>query len=65
MTTVKELRMKTGLSQSKFAAKYHLQTTTLQHWEQGVARTPESILYLLERVISFDLKDASSHASSS
>jgi DNA-binding transcriptional regulator YiaG len=57
MPTIKELRQKTGLSQNKFAQKYHIHTTTLQHWEQGVSKTPETILYLLERVIDYETID--------
>lgn len=49
---IKELRQLTGLSQSKFAAKYHLNKYSLQEWEQGRNKTPESILHLLTRVIT-------------
>ena len=51
--TIVELRKKTGLSQSKFAQKYHIQVATLQHWEQGVSKTPETILYLLEELMKY------------
>lgn len=49
--TIKELRSLTGLSQSKFAKKYDLNIWTLQEWEQGRTRTPECVLFLLERLI--------------
>lgn len=49
--TIKELRSLTGLSQSKFANKYNLNLWTLQEWEQGRTRTPECVLFLLERLI--------------
>jgi len=58
--TIKELRTITGLSQSKFALKYHINLTNLHNWEQGVYRTPETVLYLLERLITeVDYKEAS------
>ena len=50
--TIKELRRLTGLSQSKFAEKYHLNKYSLQEWEQGRRKTPEFLLYLLERIIT-------------
>ncbi|MBR4515199.1 MAG: helix-turn-helix domain-containing protein [Lachnospiraceae bacterium] len=52
--TIKELRMKTGLSQSQFAKKYKFTTKQVQSWEQGWRNTPEYVLYLLERVIDLD-----------
>lgn len=58
--TIKELRTITGLSQSKFALKYHINLTNLHNWEQGVYRTPETTLYLLERLITeVDYKEES------
>ena len=32
---IKEVREKTGLSQSEFAARLHISHRTLQNWEQG------------------------------
>lgn len=56
--SIKELRSITGLSQSKFALKYHIHLTNLHNWEQGVCKTPETTLYLLERLITeVDYKD--------
>jgi len=51
---VKELRKLTGLSQTKFAAKYYLGVQQLQNWEQGRQRTPDSYLYLLNRLVKID-----------
>lgn len=45
--TIKELRESTGLSQSQFAEKFHIPVGTLQHWEQGVRKPPEYVLYML------------------
>lgn len=55
--TIKELRELTGLSQSKFANKYHITLRQLQSWEQGFRNTPECILYLLERCVREDFKE--------
>ena len=54
LISVKELRRITGLSQTKFAAKYHLGIQQLQTWEQGRQKTPDSYLYLLNRVVQID-----------
>ena len=32
---IKEVREKTGLTQSEFAARLHISARTLQNWEQG------------------------------
>ena len=37
---IKELRKKTGLSQSKFSAKFGIPVRTLQQWEQGISAPP-------------------------
>ena len=51
MMTVRELRDITGLSQQKFADKYHLNVYTLREWVGKRQRTPECVLYILERII--------------
>ena len=48
---IKELRKLTGLSQSKFATKDHLNLYTLQQWERGRFDPPEAIQHLLGRII--------------
>ena len=56
--TIKKLRQITGLSQVKFAEKYHINQWTLKEWEQNRVKIPDSILYLLERLITeVDYKD--------
>ena len=52
--SIRELRLKTGLSQNKFAAKYHISPSTLHNWEQGVRRTPEWYLYALTKALKLD-----------
>lgn len=59
LLTVKELRKLTGLSQTKFADKYHLTSQQVRTWEQGRRNIPESSLYMLNRLvrIDFDIVD--------
>lgn len=53
-TTILELRKQTGLSQSQFAKKFHIQLKTLQSWEQGWRNTPECILYMIQRILELE-----------
>ena len=53
-TTILELRKQTGLSQSQFAKKFHIQLKTLQSWEQGWRNTPECILYMVQRILELE-----------
>lgn len=56
--TVKELRKKTGLSQSRFAEKYKINLWTLKNWEQGKGEPLQVVVHLLTRVITeVDYKD--------
>lgn len=52
---IKELRTRTGLSQSKFASKFYIPVKTLQRWEQGANEPPEYIPQLIESIL--DLED--------
>ena len=54
MKTIVELRKQTGLSQSQFAKKFHIQLKTLQSWEQGWRNTPECILYMVQRILELE-----------
>lgn len=53
-TTILELRKQTGLSQSQFAKKFHIQLKTLQSWEQGWRNTPECILYMIQTILELE-----------
>ena len=53
-TTILELRKQTGLSQSQFAKKFHIQLKTLQSWEQGWRNTPECILYMVQKILELE-----------
>lgn len=52
--TILELRQKTGLSQSKFAQRFHLNVRTVQQWEQGARKTPDYVIWLIARVIELE-----------
>jgi putative transcriptional regulator len=48
---IKELRMKTGLSQSKFSAKFGIPVRTLQQWEQGISAPPEYLVRMMAYIM--------------
>ena len=48
---IKELRKKTGLSQSKFAAKFGIPVRTLQQWEQGISAPPEYLIRMIAYIM--------------
>ncbi|WP_049962527.1 helix-turn-helix domain-containing protein [Oribacterium sp. FC2011] len=48
---IKELRKKTGLSQSKFSAKFGIPVRTLQQWEQGISAPPEYLIRMMEYIM--------------
>lgn len=52
--TIRELRDRTGLSQSRFSQRFHLQVGTLRTWEQGVRNCPEPILYMIEEILDLE-----------
>jgi putative transcriptional regulator len=54
--TILELRQKAGLSQSKFAKRFHLNVRTVQTWEQGTRKTPDYVIWLITRVIELEEK---------
>ena len=48
---IKELRKKTGLSQSKFYAKFGIPVRTLQQWEQGISSPPEYLVRMMAYIM--------------
>ena len=52
--TILELRKKTGLSQSQFAKRFHLNVRTVQTWEQGTRKTPDYVIWLIAKVIELE-----------
>ncbi len=54
---IKELRKITGLSQAEFAKKFHIPVGTLAHWEQGIRKPPEYVVYMISRIIYNERKE--------
>ena len=48
---IKELRKKTGLSQSKFSAKFGIPVRTLQQWEQGISAPPKYLVRMIAYIM--------------
>ena len=49
-----ELRKRTGLSQSKFANRFHLNVRTVQQWEREARKAPDYVVWLIERVMDLE-----------
>lgn len=47
--SIKEMREKTGLSQSKFAKILDIPTINISRWEQGVSKPPKYVEKLIEK----------------
>lgn len=52
--TVRELRDRTGLSQSGFSRKFGIPVATVQHWEQGVSSPPSYVPGLIEKILDYE-----------
>ena len=52
--TIKEIRQKTGLSQSRFAAKYGIPVKTIQNWEIDKRSAPEYVVDMLNKIVEMD-----------
>ena len=48
---IKALRKKTGLSQSKFSAKFEIPVRTLQQWEQGISAPPDYLVRMMAYIM--------------
>ena len=51
---IKQLRKKTGLSQSKFSAKFGIPVRTLQQWEQGISAPPEYLVRMMAYIMQLE-----------
>ena len=49
--SIKEMRMKLGMSQSVFANLIGIPVVNIQHWEQGVRKPPTYVVTLIQRVL--------------
>ena len=54
MSTIKEIRQTTGLSQAKFAAALHIPVRTLQKWEIGERVCPVYVVELIAFRVEHD-----------
>lgn len=52
--TIRELRDRTGLSQSGFSRKFGIPVATVQHWEQGVSSPPSYVSGLIEKILDYE-----------
>ena len=51
---IKQLRKNTGLSQSKFAARFGVPVRTLQQWEQGQSAPPEYFVRMMAYILQLE-----------
>ena len=51
---IKEFRKETGLSQSKFAAKFGIPVRTIQQWEQGISSPPEYLVRMMVYIMELE-----------
>lgn len=54
--TIKELRIKTGLSQAEFSKKFGINKGTLANWEQGLRTPPEHVPFMINRILTLEEK---------
>ena len=52
--SVRELRDKMGLSQSKFGAYFGIPVANIQRWEQGLAKPPEYVVTMMSRIVELE-----------
>lgn len=51
---MKEIRKKTGWSQSKFAEHFGIPVRTLQQWEQGKSVPPSYVTRMIAYILAFE-----------
>lgn len=51
---IREIRLKLGFSQRKFADYFDIPVVNVQHWEQGVSKPPVYVVKLIERVVDLE-----------
>lgn len=55
--TIKELREKTGLTQQKFADKFHMTVDNVRCWEQGVSSPLKCIPFMVEKILELESQE--------
>ena len=56
MSTIKEIRTLTGLSQKAFCEKYEIPRRTLEDWERGHNEPASYLVKMLERIVTEDIR---------
>ena len=52
MNEIKQIREKTGMSQSRFAEHFHISIRTLQNWERNEpSDPPEHVIYMIKYIL--------------
>ncbi len=51
---MKEIRQRTGWSQSKFAEHFGIPVRTLQQWEQGKSAPPSYVTRMIAYILAFE-----------
>ena len=51
--SLKELRLQTGLSQSKFASMFEIPVATLKDWEQGRRKPPIYVINMIRTILDY------------
>lgn len=51
--SIKELRLQTGLSQSKFANMFEVPVATLKDWEQGRRNPPNYVITMMKTILEY------------
>ena len=54
--SIEELRAQTGLSQQKFADKFHMRVDNVRCWEQGVSSPLPCIEYMVAYILELEGK---------
>ncbi|MBQ8234511.1 MAG: helix-turn-helix domain-containing protein [Bacilli bacterium] len=54
--TIKEIRLKTGLTQKQFSEKYHIPIRSIQNWETGVRKCPKYVITMLNMIVDLNLE---------
>lgn len=51
---IKKIRQLTGMSQAQFAAYFNIPLGTLSHWEQGIRKPPQYVVFMIEKILISD-----------
>lgn len=52
--TIRQMREATGLSQSDFAAKFHIKVDTLRMWEYNINKPTSYTTYMIEHILRLE-----------